>query len=194
MGSTKSLAMDRVVQEIWKYAIERRLWLTVTHIPGILNVEADKESRKTETRTEWMLNKEVFQDTIENLNFQPTVDLFASRINTQLEKFYSFRPDPKSYGVDAFTTDWNEISFYAFPPFACIPRTIQKIHHDKAVGILIVPDWPNQSWYGSFLGMIVKNIILLPRKDLLQLPQKKESHPLCNHLRLIAAIVSGRLC
>ena len=87
MGSTKSLAMDRVVQEIWKYAIERRLWLTVTHIPGILNVEADKKSRNTETRTEWMLNKKVFQDTITNLNFQPTVDLFASRINTQLENF-----------------------------------------------------------------------------------------------------------
>ena len=159
---------------------KRRLWLTVTHIPGVLNVEADKKSREAETRTEWMLNKEIFQDVIRKLNYQPTIDLFASRLNTQLDIFYLFRPDPKCYGVDAFTTNWNKISFYAFPPFACIPKTIQKIYHDKAVGILILPDWPNQPWYGSFSDMVVKSILISPREDLLQLPQKKESHPLHN--------------
>jgi len=61
MGSTRSLMMDKVVHKIWEWAIERENWLTVTHIPGILNVEADKESREAETRTEWKLNKKTFE-------------------------------------------------------------------------------------------------------------------------------------
>lgn len=52
VGSTKSLGMDYVVHEIWDWAMARKKWITATHIPGILNVEADRESRETETRTE----------------------------------------------------------------------------------------------------------------------------------------------
>jgi len=52
MGSIRSILMDEVVHLIWAWAIERNTWLTATHIPGILNVEADEESLKTETRTE----------------------------------------------------------------------------------------------------------------------------------------------
>ena len=153
MGSTRSLPMDKIVHLIWEWAISRNNWITVTHIPGILNIEADKKSREAETRTEWMLNKQLYRKVLNELKVHPTVDLFASRINCQIAKFYSFRPDPECYGVDAFTANWRDMSFYAFPPFSCIPRTIQKICHDKAIGILIVPNWPNQPWYGAFLDI-----------------------------------------
>ena len=86
---------------IWAWAIERNTWLTATNIPGILNVEADEESRKTETRTEWMLDREVFKMIPTAFEFQPSVDLFASRINCQVQDFFSFRPDPDCIGVDA---------------------------------------------------------------------------------------------
>ena len=130
---------------------------------------------------------------MKKLEFQPTIDLFASRINHQLKVFYSFRPDPECYGVDAFTVDWHDIQFYAFPPFSCVARTIQKICQDGAIGLLVVSDWPNQPWYGAFLDIIIKRIFLPPREDLLHLPQKERKHPLREHLGLIAAIVSGRL-
>ena len=42
MGSIKSIEMDRVVHEIWSWVISQNNWLTATHIPGILNTEADK--------------------------------------------------------------------------------------------------------------------------------------------------------
>ena len=66
---------------------------------------------------------------------------------TQLEKFISYRPDPKYIALDSFTQSWTGLEFCAFPPFICIPRVIQKIWKDRVVAILITPHWPNQIWY-----------------------------------------------
>ena len=97
-----------------------------------------------ETRTEWMLNKLDFQRIVQELKFNPKIDLFASRLNNQLPVFVSYRPDPLAMTINAFTLDWGKIPFYAFSPFSIIPRVLQKIFHDKATCILVVPGWPNQ--------------------------------------------------
>ena len=103
-------------------------------------MHGQRKSRECETRTEWRLNRDVFLDINNKLEFYPEVDLFASRVNTQLNRFVSYRPDPESQDVNAFSLYWGDIKFYAFPPFSCIPKVIQKIFQDKAKGILIVPD------------------------------------------------------
>ena len=46
MGSCKSVSCDTEVRKIQDWTIERNNFLTATHIPGILNVEADAESEK----------------------------------------------------------------------------------------------------------------------------------------------------
>ena len=109
MGSTKSLDNDKVACQIWEWAIHQGVWLTATHIPGILNEAADAESRKAEARTEWMLNKNDFKLIILQLQFTPILDLFASRLNAQLPSFVSYRPDPNSQAVNAFTLDWSNV-------------------------------------------------------------------------------------
>ena len=38
-------------------AIEINIFIAATHIPGILNAEADQESRNSELRTEWKLHE-----------------------------------------------------------------------------------------------------------------------------------------
>ena len=67
---------------------------------------------------------------------------------------------------------------------------IQKIK-DRATGILVVPDWPNQPWYTIFNEITTSDIIIHPRINLFQLLQNKKIHPLCRSLTLIAALVSG---
>ena len=78
MSSTRSIDMDQVVHMIWKFILKHDNWVTATHIPGIFNEEADLESRKHETRTEWMINWKYFEKIIKSLNFKPTVDLFST--------------------------------------------------------------------------------------------------------------------
>ena len=41
----------------------------------------------------------------------PTTDLFATKINTQLPTFYSYRPDPDIIFLNAFSVDWANIAF-----------------------------------------------------------------------------------
>ena len=47
-----------------------------------------------------------------------TIDLFATRVNTQLRKFVSWIPDPQSAAIDAFSVQWSDPLSYAFPPFS----------------------------------------------------------------------------
>ena len=42
---------------IWSWAIKRSTFITALRIPGALNIEADKGSRKSELRTECKLNE-----------------------------------------------------------------------------------------------------------------------------------------
>ena len=43
---------------------------------------------------------EVLEATLKKLNFfSPTIDLFASRLNAQYERYVSFRPDPEAFAV-----------------------------------------------------------------------------------------------
>ena len=50
----------------------------VQHIPGVVNEDADRVSRKQELRIEWMLNRRDFHYVTEKLHVSPSVYLFAS--------------------------------------------------------------------------------------------------------------------
>ena len=70
---------------------------------------------------------------------------------------------------------------------------LQKVWHDKAEGILVVPDWPNELWYTQYTEMIIKEITLPSRPDLLTLPSEANiAHPMHQSLQLRAAVVLGK--
>ena len=195
MGSCVSVECDSVTKAIWEWVIDTNNWITLSHIPGIENVEADLESRKNETQIEWQLDKNLFQNILEHFCVELSIDMFASRINIQLPRFVSFRHDPEAIHVNAFTIDWNNEKFYCFPPFSCILRVIQEVIRDRAEGILVVPNWPNQVWFPILYDILICEPLLFPpRKSNLLLPNRsQEIHPLHSHLELLACHVSGRL-
>ena len=97
MGTCHSDECNSLVEQIWKFYISYNIpWLTAAHIPGSSNViAADGESRHFHSQdTEWILNSELLTGALKTLNFQPEIDLFASRLNKQLPVLCSFRPDP----------------------------------------------------------------------------------------------------
>ena len=72
------------------------------HIPGHLNVIADKLSRLGQTiQTEWSL-PEIFQKLCTKWH-RPQIDLFATRFNHKLPQFVSPVPDSLAVAVDALT-------------------------------------------------------------------------------------------
>ena len=96
MDHCKSFLCHQEVRRTWSWATERDIFITVAHIPGILNVEADQEPRKSELRTEWKLHDSIFGYIKKYSDFYPSVNLFASRINAQLPGFFAYRPDTKA--------------------------------------------------------------------------------------------------
>jgi hypothetical protein len=193
MGSTRARSVDVLVRRLWDWAITRGIWISVTHIPGRLNADADEESRREFSGKEWMLNTSSFQEVTKMLNFSPTVDLFASRLNKQLPSFFSFGPDPECMGVNSFTVSWKNLQFYAFPPFAIIGKVLQKLEADEATGIVVVPDWPTQCWFKKFVSLRVKDVVLPPRSNLLNNPMKPtERHPLYKTLALRVGVLCGK--
>ena len=97
--------------------VKNKIWITAAHIPGAENVIADYQSRKNLKDAEWMLNPKIFQKAIKHLKFKPDLDCFASRLNTQLPKYISYKPDPYAYLTDAFSVHWGFYKCYLFPPY-----------------------------------------------------------------------------
>ena len=185
MGGTKSPECNQMAIDIWEWCISKDIWLTAAHLPGRLNTEADRMSRKFSDSTEWMLNKSIFQRIIRRFGV-PEIDMFASRLNKQVDRYISWRPEPEAWAVDAFTVDWSQWDFYAFPPFNLVPMCLQKIQKDKACGILVVPNWPTQVWYPILTSMLVEEPMLIRKsKTLLCQPVSGTPHPLNNHLSLL---------
>ena len=89
MGGTKSVDCNDMARSIWKWCIERDIWITAAHLPGKQNVEADERSRKFNDRTEWKLNKQEFEKLVDHFGL-PEIDLFASRLNAQLDRYLSW--------------------------------------------------------------------------------------------------------
>ena len=131
---------------------------------------------------------------IDHSQFYPEVDLFASRINTQLPIFYSYCPHPQASIINAFSVNWNEIHLYCFPPFSCVGKVIQKVIFDEATGILVVPHWPNQPWFTTLIDILVADpFVIPPSVNQLILPnQPFTNHPLAKNLELMACLISGK--
>ena len=104
MGGSKSEELNQLTYELWDWCKMHYIWVTAAHIPGVHNVVADRRSRSFQDEHEWKLNKPAFQRILYNYP-DLNVDLFASRLNYQLDTYASWEPDPLSTYIDAFTID-----------------------------------------------------------------------------------------
>ena len=146
------------------------VWITITHIPGKLNKEADLRSINVNDRIEWSLDPSTFELITKKLG-QPEIDLFASYSNAKVACYYLWKPDSGAAHVDAFTVSWIGPLTYCFPPFSLLGRCLQKSAMDQAECIVLIPNWPIQPYYFRVMEMLVSlPLVLASRPQLLQLP------------------------
>ena len=87
-----------------------------------------------------------------NHNFRRQVDAFANKKNKRFPKFYD----------DAWSEEWSE-PLWSNPPFDLFPRVVQKLRQSGAKAILIVPNWPKQTWFNDIMDISI-DIVELPHK------------------------------
>ena len=192
MGGTHSKELNKTVKSIWKWCESRNLWIFASYIRSKDNAIADFESRRLEPETEYELSPKAFQK-LSKVFGVPDIDLFASRANSKCEAYVSWKKDPDSIAIDAFTLNWNKYYFYAFPPFTLILKVLKKIKQEGSQGIVVVPNWPSQPWYPIYTKLLVNDpLIFHPNINLLQ-SSNREPHPLWSQLTLVAGLLSGKL-
>ena len=194
MGTMSCQIRDNIARQLWDFLLSNNMWLSITHIPGSLNSEADFESRNFNDNIEWTLPQQTF-DKLQDLysSFGSLeCDLFACRLNFKLKPYMSYGPDPGAMHVDAFSVPWAFGFAYAYPPFNLISRVLQKLQHDQTTLLLIFPLWKTQLWFAPLLRLLATSICLIPNDPPVFLPWDLERrHPLNTDLKICSAVVSG---
>jgi hypothetical protein len=161
-GGTHSFELCLLSWKILHLCHQNGILLQVRHIPSKKNVLADALTRSKPLLTEWTLNRSIFEKI---LLLVPTlsIDLFATRNNTQLPIFLSPFPDHRARGVDALSAAWDFPGIlYAFPPTTLIPAVLRRIRKEKVLVLLIAPLWTKQPWFTDLLDLSVTNALRLP--------------------------------
>ena len=184
--------LTEIVRPLWEWALRTKTTIFATFIAGKMNERADRLSRVQRDRSDWMLNRKIFQRI--NQKWGPfTMDMFATRLNAQLPRFCSWLPEPAATAVDAFLQDLRKERGFANPPFNLIAKFLSQLKRQRATCVLIVPAWPSQPWWPMLGEMIIEAPILLPARNDLFLPGNQGNEVPMGHQRwpAIAVRVSG---
>lgn len=176
-GGTQSVSLFREAKEVLEWCSAHQIILHPFYLPGHLNSLADLLSRRSQVLgTEWTLHPAIFRR-IHLLVPQLSVDLFATRLNTQLPRFVSPCPDPQAWQIDAFSMDWDDLTAYAYPPTKLIPEVLRKLRRSTMRLYLVAPLWTNQAWYPEVLDLLFDLPLELPPwKRMLKQPMTEVYH------------------
>lgn len=186
MGGVRFPHLNQVTKDLWQWCENRNIFVFASYISSQDNEIADAESRRTHPDVEWELNNYAFSQIVSKFGL-PNIDLFASRVNKKCERYVSWSRDPDAYANNAFTLNWKNMYFYAFPPFGIILKVMRKIISDEAEGIVVVPLWPTQPWYPIFQRLLCSEVISFCQDDNVLL-SVYNSYPRVN---LVAGRLSG---
>ena len=156
-GGTKSRSLSLESQAFLQWAESTGiLHLSAAHIRGELNVRADALSRRSRVlKGEWMLSAGMFRSILKRTLFAPTIDLFATHLNSRLPRFFSPLPHPRAEAVDGLAQDWTGLTGYAFPPGQLLPRVIRKIAAEDCIILLVASANPRLAILGQMMDLSV---------------------------------------
>ena len=177
-GGTRSWDMFALTWHLFAFCHKNKVVLSARHVPGVMNLVADQLSRSQQTlHTEWSLNPQIFR-WLSQIDFQPQIDLFATRFNHKLPQYVSPVPDPKALAIDALEMNWSGLLLYSFPPTALCPLVVKKFINSQSCRILVVaPLRETEEWLQDLLALSIRRPVALPPKEnLLKLPHLEVFH------------------
>ena len=193
---TISFELCMLALGMWEWSDARNIHLSAVCLPGQLNLIADTLSCLIDLDSDWMLNPSVLRQVCSTYNI-PKVDLFATRVNSQVPNFVSLFLDPEAMATNAFTVPWSGHLSYAFPPFSQIMKCLKKIQTDKAKVLFVAPVWRSRPWFPVLLMLYDRPVLLPSVPDLLILPSYPQKQvtlavwPLCGDVSQSLVFLQG---
>lgn len=163
---SRATRLQRVAQQLARAMLETGIRLQVSYIPGVLNGEADFESRgRLRGLVDHRLRRDVYRWLAWGRSIE--VDMFASRASRLHSRYCSAQPDPQAMAVDAFTQRWAVMgSAWMHPPWVLIGTVIRKVEAEGACATVLVPRWRTATWWNEWWGT-ASEVWDLPRAPLL---------------------------
>jgi hypothetical protein len=164
VANSRSLKMSKVGAQFFDWRERHQLQLSCRHIRGVCNTEADALSRYAWTPNDWRLDSTLLHRVLRGWHCKVKIDLFASKDNAQTPSYYSWEYDSDAVGVDSLSHAWHgEHTFYAYPPQALIPRTLQKVIAESVFDlVLVTPLFPYASWWPTLMQVSTAVPVVLP--------------------------------
>jgi len=78
------------------------------------------------------------------LGVAPTVDAFSTSNTARFARWWG---PGSAESEDAFSKSWTDEFLWLNPPFALFHRVLAKVVQDRAHAVIIVPEWPNKSFF-----------------------------------------------
>ena len=154
-GGTRTRSLCDLSLKILDWVDKSGLTLSVSHVPGKLNVFADMLSRKdTVLHMEWSIHPQICLQ-IWRLWGRPFVDLFATSMNHKLDLYCSPLMDSHAWKVDALAHPWDGLIAYAYPPTSLLRLVLNKVKLEKVEIFLIAPNWPHFEWFADLINLLV---------------------------------------
>ena len=115
----------------------------------------------------------------------PKLDLFASCINYQIERYISWEPVPKAVAIEVFSIQWNTECCYIFLPFSLLGKEAARIYRDKTKAIVVIPKCPP-----TLMRKATRSItITASAKNLVQSQDPQKVHLLQQKLHLQVLLI-----
>jgi hypothetical protein len=130
----------------------------------------------------YFLKPDVLHNALAELKVTLSADLFASQAHHQHPIFFSSKPEPgDAQGVDAFAQDWVALAGkgrlpLANPPWGLIPQVLDKIRRDRALVVMVTPQWRSAPW-GESLKQLTQSSVVLPTQELYTTLEGKKLPP-----------------
>ena len=116
MGAIRSQTCNNVASRIWDFCTKNQLWVSVAHIPGAINIVADKQSRVLEDGTEWKFNLTFFHKIVQKFGKPDKISSQLELISNQID--LSWHPWLEAMTINAFSLTWNSNYFCMFLLFS----------------------------------------------------------------------------
>lgn len=144
-GGTKSRALGDLTREALALLDRYRIHMTIHHLPGNYNSDADHLSRY-KAPPEWHLLPRVTK-TIFLKWGTPEIDLFASHRAHVVPIYCSLdRTDPRAKFHDALGMDWDFSLAWVFPPPYLMPKVLAHLNKAKGIYMIVAPRWEKVYW------------------------------------------------
>ena len=144
----------KIATQIKQLLLKQKNQILFPNIKNKTSIETEVENKSMQfNNTCWKFNPLYIEKICEFLHLnKPTIDCFASSMNTQCDRYISLLDDLSCIATNFFkqqNRNWNNEIVWANPPFdpKIITDTIVFFINQHLRGFLLMPRWTNQIWW-----------------------------------------------